>query len=213
MSLKKKSLSEKLKKLEQSEVVEAPPEDIDEAAKIKEVKEETEEAKPEVKAERAEVKYREEGVLKVKEPEKIKETKPQDIIETLDEEKYKKLLSIKDLAVPEARLSRLFKIETKYTAEELVQILTSWRDSRKIIKFTIKKDPTMQEFYAVINEGLTKLKEKPPVYGLEMNNGAIITSHLGDYTFIMGCRNIELMTLVKLFAYALENAKRYNLKA
>jgi len=159
-----------------------------------------------------EEKYREEGVLKVKEPERIEERKPQDVIEPLEDEKYRKVYSIRDLAIPEQKLSKLFKIETKYTFNALTQVFTSWRDPKKVIKWTVKKDETKEEFNSLKNEGLSKLRENPPVYGIEVDNGALIASHIGSYTFIMGCKNMDLATLTKLFGYGMENARRFELE-
>lgn len=159
-----------------------------------------------------EEKYREEGVLKVKEPERIEEKKPEEIIEPLDDAKYRKVYSIRDLAIPEQKLSKLFKIETKYTTDSLIQIFTSWRDPKKVIKWTVKKDDKKDEFNSLKNEGLSKLRENPPVYGIEVDNGALIASHIGSYTFIMGCKNLDLTTLTKLFGYGLENARRFELE-
>jgi hypothetical protein len=56
-----------------------------------------------------------------------------------------------------------------------------------------------------------KMKDNPPVYGMEFDDGAIISTHIGEYTFIMGCYNFDVKTLVKIFAYGIENAKQFNL--
>jgi hypothetical protein len=140
----------------------------------------------------------------------IDEKKPEEIIEPLIQENQK-LTFISDLAIPAPKLSKLFKIETSYTEVALTQILTAWKDSEKIIKWTAKLDKHGQEFYSLKGEGLMKMKDNPPVYGMEFDDGAIISTYIGEYTFIMGCYNFDVKTLVKIFAYGIENAKRFNL--
>ncbi len=79
------------------------------------------------------------------------------------------------------------------------------------MKWTVKNDKHGQEFYSLRNEGLMKMKENPPIYGMEFEDGALISTHMGEYTFIMGGYNFDVKTLVKIFAYGVENAKRYSL--
>jgi|GEM_PF-2444195 len=234
--LKKTNLSDKLKKLEgaqTSQIPRPPPketvakkEERIEAIKksvtaIERPKTEPEKPRIEQKIEQrreherpryVEEKYREEGVLRVKEAVRVEDRKPEEVIEPLEDGKYRKIYSIRDLAIPEQKLSKLFKIETKYTTDMLIQVFTSWRDSKKVIKWTVKQDEKREEFNTLKNEGLSKLKENPPVYGIEVDNGALIASHIGSYTFIMGCKNLDLATLTKLFGFGLENARRFELE-
>ncbi len=151
-----------------------------------------------------------EPILKVKKVEEIDEKKPEQLIEPLILEK-KNISYIKELAIPEEKLSKLFKIETSYTENTLTQMLTAWKDPEKELKWTVKHDKHGEEFYSLKNEGLQKMKDNPPIYGMEFEDGAIIASHMGEYTFTMGCYNFDLKSLVKIFAFGLENAKRFNL--
>jgi hypothetical protein len=153
---------------------------------------------------------REEGLMHVKKAEEIEDRKPEEIIEPLISEK-RELAFISDLAIPAQKLSKLFKVETTYTEDTLNQILTAWKDPEKIIKWTAKLDKHGQEFYSLKGEGLMKMKDKPPIYGMELDDGAIIATHMGEYTFIMGCYNFDVKTLVKIFAFGVDNAKQYNL--
>jgi hypothetical protein len=55
------------------------------------------------------------------------------------------------------------------------------------------------------------MKDNPPIFGMEFEDGALISTHMGDYTFIMGSYNFDVKTLVKIFAFGIDNAKRFNL--
>ena len=151
-----------------------------------------------------------EPILQVKKADEIEEKKPEEIIEPLLHEK-RRLAFISDLAIPAQRLSKLFKVETSYTEDTLTQILTAWKDTSKVIKWTAKLDKHGQEFYSLKGEGLMKMKDNPPIYGMEFEDGAVIATHMGEYTFIMGCYSFDVRTLVKIFAFGIENAKRFNL--
>ncbi|RMF91252.1 MAG: hypothetical protein D6733_01670 [Methanobacteriota archaeon] len=151
-----------------------------------------------------------EPILQVKRAEEIEDKKPEDLIETLSTEK-RELGFISDLAIPAQKLSKVFRIETSYTEDTLTQILTAWRDPDKVIKWTVKHDKHGKEFYALRGEGLMKMKDNPPIYGMEFDDGAIIATHMGEYTFTMGCYNFDVKSLVKVFAFGIENAKRFNL--
>lgn len=151
-----------------------------------------------------------EPILKVKKPEEIEEKKPEELIEPLITEK-RDLIFISDLAIPAQKLSKLFRIETSYSEDTLTQILTAWKDPEKVIKWTVKHDKHGEEFYSLKGEGLMKMKDNPPIYGMEFDDGAIIATHMGEYTFTMGCYHFDVKTLVKIFAFGVENAKRFNL--
>jgi len=189
--LKKTRLSEKLKKLK--------VEGAGEKAELQEAAERVEGKSPE----------KTESLLKVKKPEEIEEKKPEKVIEPLIEEERRGLRDMSDLAIPGQKLSKMFRIETSYTEETLTQMFTAWKDPEKVIKWTVKLDRHGKEFYSLKGEGLLKMKDSPPVYGMELEDGAIIATHIGGYTFIMGCYNFDVRTLVKIFAYGIENAKRF----
>ncbi len=151
-----------------------------------------------------------EPILHVKKPEKIAEKKPDEIIEPLIDDK-RRLTSMSDLAIPSKKLSRLFKVETSFTETSLSQMLTAHKNTEKVIKWTAKLDRDASEFYSLKEEGLMKMKSSPPVYGMEFDDGVVLATHMGDYTFIMGCYNFDVKTLVKIFAYGIDHAKRFNL--
>jgi hypothetical protein len=153
---------------------------------------------------------KEKPLLKVKKIEEIHEKKPEELIEPLIKEK-KDLTFISDLAIPAHKLSKLFNVETSYTEDSLSQILTAWKDPEKIIKWTAKLDKHGREFYSLRGEGLIKMKDNPPIYGMEFDEGAVISTHIGDYTLIMGSHNFDVKSLVKIFAFGIENAKRFNI--
>jgi hypothetical protein len=153
---------------------------------------------------------KEKPLLKVKKTEEIHEKKPEELIEPLIKEK-KDLTFISDLAIPAHKLSKLFNVETSYTEDSLSQILTAWKDPEKIIKWTAKLDKHGREFYSLRGEGLIKMKDNPPIYGMEFDEGAVISTHIGDYTLIMGSHNFDVKSLVKIFAFGIENAKRFNI--
>ncbi len=203
--LKKNHLSEKLRKLK----IEGADERGPEPPSPKEVlrKKQAPLAEAAVEPEPAPV---EEPILHVKKVEEIAEKKPDEIIESLIDEK-RRLTSISDLAIPSKKLSRLFKIETSFTEDSLSQMLTAHKNAEKVIKWTAKRDRDAQEFYSLKEEGLMKMKSGPPVYGMEFDDGAVLATHMGDYTFIMGCYNFDVKTLVKIFAYGIDHAKRFNL--
>ncbi len=203
--LKKNQLSEKLRKLK----IEGADERGTAQQSPKEVirKKQTLHAEAGVKPEPAPV---DEPILHVKKAGEITEKKPDEIIESLIDEK-RRLTSISDLAIPSKKLSRLFKIETNFTEGSLSQMLTAHKNAEKVIKWTVKLDRDAQEFYSLKEEGLMKMKSSPPVYGMEFDDGAVLATHMGDYTFIMGCYNFDVKTLVKIFAYGIDHAKRFNL--
>lgn len=224
--LKKTQLSEKLKKLKiegatSVKPVQAESHKPEPVIQASEVEDELSVAPqqhrkkasvPKMKIEpaEAEVEQKQRQILQPKIAAEINEKKPEEIIETLIQENQN-LTFISELAIPAQKLSKLFRIETTYTEVALTQILTAWKDSEKIIKWTAKLDKHGQEFYSLKGEGLMKMKDNPPVYGMELDDGAIISTHIGEYTFIMGCYNFDVKTLVKIFAYGIENAKRFNL--
>jgi hypothetical protein len=208
--LKKAQLSEKLKKLrlegasaepinksKSPPVMQQPKAEVSKTVKKKK--------KPRTKVKKAK---KEEPILKVKKTGDISETKPEEIIEPLIEEK-KEFTFISDFAIPSDKLIKLFKIETSYTEDSLTQLLTAWKDPEKIIKWTVKYDKTGSEFYSLREEGLLKMRDNPPIFGMELEEGAIISTRLGEYTFIMGCYNFDVKTLVKIFTFGVENAKRF----
>ena len=80
-----------------------------------------------------------------------------------------------------------------------------------MIKWTAKIDKHGAEFYSLKGEGLMKMKDNPPIYGMEFDDGALISTHMGEYTFTMGCYKFDVKTLVKIFAFGIENAKRFTL--
>ncbi len=149
-------------------------------------------------------------LLKAKSAAEIEDKKPVDLIESLIPEK-RTLTFISDLAIPSHKLSKVFKVETSYTEKTLTQILTAWKDDNKVIKWTAKLDKHGEEFYSLKGEGLMKMKNDPPIYGLEFEDGAVIATHMGDYTFIMGCYNFDVKSLVKIFAFGIDNAKQFDL--
>ncbi len=200
--LKKTELSERLKKLKIHGVT------LEQRPKEEEKSPETKETSP---PEKKEIELpKKEPVLRAKKTDEISEKKPEEFLENLDVEK-REIKYIKELTLPEEKLSRLFKIETSYTEDTLTQVLTAWRDSEKSVKWTVTRDKHGEEFYSLKSEGLVKMKDDPPIYGLEFDSGALIATHMGEYTFIMGCYNFDVKTLVKVFAVGLENARRYNL--
>ncbi len=219
--LKKNQLGEKLKKLKIEGASQVGSDEVEpkRQAQKKEVEKprikeppvgKLKDQKPVQTRRKVKKKPREEPILQSKRATEIDEKKPDEIIEPLIREKQT-LTFISDLAIPAQKLSKLFRVETSYTEVALTQILTAWKDSEKIIKWTAKLDKHGQEFYSLKGEGLMKMKDNPPVYGMEFDDGAIISTHIGEYTFIMGCYNFDVKTLVKIFAYGIENAKQFNL--
>jgi hypothetical protein len=219
--LKKTQLSEKLKKLkiegashvgsdEAEPIVQGQKNEVEKSEVKKPPVGKLKDQKPKQARPKAKKTPKEEPILQSKKATEIDEKKPDEFIESLFPKKQT-LTFISDLAIPAQKLSKLFRIETSYTEVALTQILTAWKDSEKIIKWTAKLDKHGQEFYSLKGEGLMKMKDNPPVYGMEFDDGAIISTHIGEYTFIMGCYNFDVKTLVKIFAYGLENAKRFNL--
>jgi hypothetical protein len=219
--LKKNQLSEKLKKLkiegashvgsDEAEPIEQTQKNKVEKTKVKQPSmEKLKNRKPLQTRPKVKKRLKEEPILQSKRATEIDEKKPDEIIEPLIREKQT-LTFISDLAIPAQKLSKLFRVETSYSEVALTQILTAWKDSEKIIKWTAKLDKHGQEFYSLKGEGLMKMKDNPPVYGMEFDDGAIISTHIGEYTFIMGCYNFDVKTLVKIFAYGIENAKQFNL--
>lgn len=203
--LKKSRLNEKLKKLK----IEGASESISPVKEVK-TKKALKGAASREKVDPPVKEVMEEPLLTVKKAQAIAEKKPEEFIDQLIEEK-RTLSFINDLAIPAQKLSKLFKIETQYTEVTLNQLFTSWKDPNKIIKWTVKEDKHGKEFYSLKGEGLLKMKDNPPIYGMEFEDGALISTHMGDYTFIMGCYNFDVKTLVKIFAYGVENAKSYDL--
>jgi len=210
--LKKNQLSEKLKKLkiegagegetliESEPIATSPPKNVHRKKQTQQVEPAIEHAPTPV----------DESILHVKNAGEIAEKKPDEIIESLIDDR-RRLTSMSDLAIPSKKLSRLFKVETSFTDTSLSQMLTAHKNAEKVIKWTAKLDRDSSEFYSLKEEGLMKMKSSPPVYGMEFDDGAVLATHMGDYTFIMGCYNFDVKTLVKIFAYGIDHAKRFNL--
>jgi len=153
----------------------------------------------------------EEPILQVKEVDKIKETKPKDLIDSLMDEDID-FRGISDFAIPLKKFSKIFKAETSYTDDSLTQIFTAWKNPEKVLKWTVKHDKEGKEFYSLRSEGLVKMKDdppNPPIYGIEFDDGGLITTHIEGYTFTMGCYSFELRALVKIFSFGIENAKKF----
>jgi hypothetical protein len=205
--LKKQQLGEKLKKLQKEGVPleKAKPKD----SPIKKRRKTRAKSRTHEKPIEETLKEKE-PILRVKKAERIEETKPDEFIEELFQKK-RDLKFINDLSIPAQKLAKHFKIETSYTEDSLHQNFTAWKDPDKIIKWTVKKDEHGKEFYSLRNEGLIKMKDNPPIFGMEFEDGALISTHMGDYTFIMGSYNFDVKTLVKIFAFGIDNAKRFNL--
>lgn len=205
--LKKTALSEKLRRLKTEEPAEVKEEEkaVQTKTLVKTAPAEPESISPDEKLPKEP-----QPILKVKKVEEIDEKKPETFIEPLISDK-KDIKYINELVIPEEKLSKLFKIQTSYTENTLTQMLTAWKDPEKVLKWTVKHDKHGEEFYSLKDEGLQKMKDNPPIYGMEFDDGAIIASHMGEYTFTMGCYNFDIKSLVKVFAFGLENAKKFNL--
>lgn len=125
-----------------------------------------------------------------------------------------KPLSIKDLAIP-ASAYELFSIEIALdpTGKEKVMQLLSLRENPEVkLKWTVFRDPYMKEFDWLKREGLVQIRDDPLIYGREFDEGTLVASHIGDYTFSMGSYDLKTERLVELFIFGLNNARKYDLK-
>ena len=121
--------------------------------------------------------------------------------------------SIKDLTIPESSFE-LFTIEVATDpreTERASQLLGMREDPGVKVQFTVLKDQNAKEFEEMKNEKLKPIKSYLPIYGGEFD-GAVLTSHQGDYTFSIASRNLKISDLLRLFEYALECAWKYELK-
>ncbi|MFQ6136528.1 MAG: hypothetical protein ACE5PM_05050 [Candidatus Hydrothermarchaeales archaeon] len=117
---------------------------------------------------------------------------------------------IMDFAIPESRIKEFFRVETSKRDGELVQTLSSIDDPRKKVKWTVIEDPLGWEFDDVRGEGLSKIKDYPPVYALETEGGALMISHLGRFTFTIGGSYVTSKELVRVFGIGLEHAMKFD---
>lgn len=125
------------------------------------------------------------------------------------------LSSIRDLAIPESSYE-MFSIEIAFDSaekEKIMQLLALRENPEIKVKWTVLRDEDVRQFDWMKREGLAQIRAEPPVFAREFFDGALVASHMGDYTFSMAGNGIKVEELVELFISGLENAEKYDLKA
>lgn len=123
-------------------------------------------------------------------------------------------LSIMDLVIP-ASAYELFSIEIAFDSREKEKVtqLLSLRENPEVkLKWTVFRDQDMKEFDWFKGEGLVQIRDDPPIYGREIDEGALVASHIGGYTFSMASYDLKTNDLEELFIFGLNNARKYDLK-
>ncbi|MFQ5868236.1 MAG: hypothetical protein ACE5IT_09645 [bacterium] len=119
--------------------------------------------------------------------------------------------TIMDFGLPEAKIKEFFRVETSSQDGELIQILYSIDNPKKRVKWTVLEDPQGWEFDTIKEEGLTKMKDYPPIYVYETDDGALLVSHVGRFTFTAGGSLVSTKELVKIFGLGLRQAKKLDI--
>lgn len=136
-------------------------------------------------------------ILKPRNAEKIKETKPL---------LWPGQLSIKDLAIP-VSVDELFSMEitVDFTeTEELIQLLSLRENPEVKLKWTVQRDPYMEELDWLKKQGLVQARNDLPVYSRELDEGTLIVSHIGDYTFSFASYDLKIDKMLEIFTSLIE---------
>ncbi len=121
------------------------------------------------------------------------------------------LPTVMDFGLPESKIKGFLRVETSSQEGELVQTLYSLDNPRKRVKWTVLEDPQGWEFDTIKEEGLTKVKDYPPVYVYEIEDGALLASHVGGFTFTVGGTLVSTRELINIFSLGLNQAKKLDL--
>ncbi len=123
----------------------------------------------------------------------------------------KSLPTVIDFGLPESKVKGFLRVETSSQEGELVQTLYSLDNPKKRVKWTVLEDPQGWEFDMIKEEGLTKVKDYPPVYVYETGDGALLASHVGGFTFTVGGTLVSTRELINIFSLGLNQAKKLDL--
>jgi hypothetical protein len=116
-----------------------------------------------------------------------------------------KLISIEELKFPSGLPLEEGEIVSSKT--RLEETLSHKENSQIEVKWTVAEDTYAEEFGSVVKEGFKQVKTHPPTYALEFEDGGIVASHMGAYTFILGSYNIKIDKLAEMLEFALNALK------
>jgi len=123
----------------------------------------------------------------------------------------KALPTVMDFGLPESKVKGFLRVETSSQEGELVQTLYSLDNPKKRLKWTVLEDTQGWEFDTIKEEGLTKVKDYPPVYVYETTDGALLASHVAGFTFTVGGTLVSTRELINIFSLGLNHAKKLDL--
>lgn len=137
----------------------------------------------------------EELALKAKRP-------PAEAVEEVGlEYKPAKERPIRDFEVP-ANFQGLTSVSAFYDEEgieRLEQLLAIQATPDTALKWTVMRDPYAEKLTVVVQEGLVQIKTHPSIFAAELKEAVLLTAHLGRYTFVLGCTNLDLDSAAEVF--------------
>lgn len=108
---------------------------------------------------------------------------------------------IRDFEVP-ANFQRLTSVSAFYDEdgiERLEQLLGIQATPDTALKWTVMRDAYAEKLTLVVREGLVQIKTHPSIFAAELKDSVLLTAHLGRYTFVLGCTNLDLDGAAEIF--------------
>ncbi len=113
-------------------------------------------------------------------------------------------LDIKDFELDLSGSRTGASVVDRALGERLDQILVM--ESGSDIKWTATVDAYAEKFAAMVREGLTEIKTRPPIYGVRFQESSLLVSHMNGYTFTLASYETDFDKLVEIFTTALHKA-------
>ena len=116
---------------------------------------------------------------------------------------------IRDFEVP-ANFQRLTSVSAFYDEEgieRLEQLLAIQDKPDAALRWTVMRDPYAEKLTVVVQEGLVQIKTHPSIFAAELKEAVLLAAHLGRYTFVLGCTNLDLDGAAEIFVALLRRVE------